>query len=90
MLPLFDMMMKAGGGQGGGASMEAFARQFNLAQEQVSEAMAALMPAFSAGFNAAGLGCLAGGVDGAAALSAGRAGCSDLAEGAAAGALPPG
>jgi len=50
MLPLFEMMMKAGGGQGGGASMEAFAKQFGLAQEQVSEAMAALMPAFSSGF----------------------------------------
>jgi hypothetical protein len=50
MLPLFEMMMKAGGGQGGGATIEAFAKQFNLAQEQVSEAMAALMPAFSSGF----------------------------------------
>jgi hypothetical protein len=50
MLPLFEMMMKAGGAQGGGATIEAFAKQFNLAQEQVSDAMAALMPPFSAGF----------------------------------------
>ena len=45
MLPLFDMMMQAQNG----AAMEAVARQFNLAQEQAAKAMAALMPAFSAG-----------------------------------------
>ncbi|MBB4288581.1 hypothetical protein GGE16_000597 [Rhizobium leguminosarum] len=45
MLPLFDMMMQAQNG----AAMEAIARQFNLAQEQATKAMAALMPAFSAG-----------------------------------------
>lgn len=45
MLPLFDMMMQAQNG----AAMEAVARQFNLAQEQATKAMAALMPAFSAG-----------------------------------------
>ncbi|MGO8470290.1 hypothetical protein AB9F45_39120, partial [Rhizobium leguminosarum] len=32
-----------------GAAMEAIARQFNIAQEQATKAMAALMPAFSAG-----------------------------------------
>ena len=41
MLPLFDMMLKAQNGEG----MEAIARQFNLAQEQAAQAMAALMPA---------------------------------------------
>ena len=46
MLPLFDMMLRAQNG----ASSEALARQFNLAQEQAAQAMAALMPAFSAGF----------------------------------------
>ena len=45
MLPLFDMMMQAQNG----AAMDAVARQFNLAQEQATKAMAALMPAFSAG-----------------------------------------
>lgn len=45
MLPLFDLMMKAQNGQ----AMEALARQFNLAQEQAAQAVAALMPAFSAG-----------------------------------------
>ncbi|EJT02581.1 DUF937 domain-containing protein [Rhizobium sp. CCGE 510] len=45
MLPLFDMMMQAQNG----AAMESIARQFNLAQEQATKAMAALMPAFSAG-----------------------------------------
>lgn len=45
MLPLFDMMMQAQNG----AAMDAIARQFNLAQEQATKAMAALMPAFSAG-----------------------------------------
>ncbi|MBM7045011.1 MULTISPECIES: DUF937 domain-containing protein [Rhizobium] len=46
MLPLFDMMMQAQNG----ASTEAMAKQFNLAQEQATKAMAALMPAFSTGF----------------------------------------
>ncbi|NLS02489.1 DUF937 domain-containing protein [Rhizobium sp. P32RR-XVIII] len=45
MLPLFDMMMQAQNG----AAMEAVSKQFNLAQEQAAKAMAALMPAFSAG-----------------------------------------
>lgn len=45
MLPLFDMMMKAQGGN----AMEAMAKQFGLAQEQMQQAMAALMPAFSTG-----------------------------------------
>jgi hypothetical protein len=45
MLPLFDMMMQAQNG----AAMDAISRQFNLAQEQATKAMAALMPAFSAG-----------------------------------------
>ena len=46
MLPLFDMMMQAQNG----AAMEAMSKQFNLAQEQATKAMAALMPAFSSGF----------------------------------------
>lgn len=46
MLPLFDLMMQAQNGKG----MEALARQFNLAQDQAATAVAALMPAFSAGF----------------------------------------
>ncbi|GEO85155.1 DUF937 domain-containing protein [Ciceribacter naphthalenivorans] len=46
MLPLFDMMLRAQNGTG----MDAMASQFNLAQEQVTKAMAALMPAFSSGF----------------------------------------
>ncbi|SIQ00052.1 hypothetical protein SAMN05880590_101699 [Rhizobium sp. RU35A] len=45
MLPLFDMMMRAQNG----AAMETMAKQFNLAQEQAAQAMAALMPAFSSG-----------------------------------------
>ncbi|SCW32979.1 hypothetical protein SAMN02927900_00679 [Rhizobium mongolense subsp. loessense] len=45
MLPLFDMMMQAQNG----AAMDAISKQFNLAQEQATKAMAALMPAFSAG-----------------------------------------
>jgi hypothetical protein len=45
MLPLFDLMMQAGNGK----AMEAYARQFNLAQDQAAKAVAALMPAFSAG-----------------------------------------
>lgn len=43
MLPLFDMLTKAQGGN----AMDAMAKQFGLAQEQVQQAMAALMPAFS-------------------------------------------
>ena len=43
MLPLFDLMMRAENGK----AMEAFARQFNLAQDQAAKAVAALMPAFS-------------------------------------------
>ncbi len=46
MLPLFDMMMQAQNG----AATDAMAKQFNLAQEQATKAMAALMPAFSSGF----------------------------------------
>ncbi|MGF0537173.1 DUF937 domain-containing protein [Agrobacterium sp. ES01] len=46
MLPLFEMMMRAQNG----TAMEAMAKQFNLAQEQTTKAMAALMPAFSSGF----------------------------------------
>ncbi|MFB9950476.1 DUF937 domain-containing protein [Rhizobium puerariae] len=45
MLPLFDMMLRAQNGAG----MDAIAKQFNLAQEQATQAMAALMPAFSSG-----------------------------------------
>lgn len=45
MLPLFDLMMKAQNGD----AMQAMAKQFGLAQEQMTEAMAALMPAFSTG-----------------------------------------
>ena len=45
MLPLFDMMMKAQDGH----AVEAMAKQFGLAQEQMQQAMAALMPAFSTG-----------------------------------------
>jgi len=45
MLPLFEMMMRAQNG----AAMDAVAKQFNLAQEQATQAMAALMPAFSSG-----------------------------------------
>lgn len=45
MLPLFEMMLKAQNG----TAMEAMAKQFNLAQEQAAQAMAALMPAFSSG-----------------------------------------
>lgn len=46
MLPLFDMMMRAQNGN----AVEAMARQFNMAQDQVTKAMAALTPAFSSGF----------------------------------------
>ncbi|MHB0952169.1 MAG: DUF937 domain-containing protein [Allorhizobium sp.] len=45
MLPLFDMMLRAQNGM----AMDAMAKQFNLAQEQVAQAMAALTPAFSSG-----------------------------------------
>lgn len=45
MLPLFEMMMKAQNGE----AMNAMAKQFGLAQEQMQQAMAALMPAFSTG-----------------------------------------
>lgn len=45
MLPLFEMMLRAQNG----AAMDSMAKQFNLAQEQVTQAMAALMPAFSSG-----------------------------------------
>jgi hypothetical protein len=45
MLPLFDMLTKAQDGN----AMEAMAKQFGLAQEQMQQAMAALMPAFSTG-----------------------------------------
>ncbi|MGK9052364.1 DUF937 domain-containing protein [Neorhizobium petrolearium] len=45
MLPLFDMMLRAQNGAG----MEAIAKQLDLAQEQATQAMAALMPAFSSG-----------------------------------------
>lgn len=46
MLPLFEMMLRAQNG----AAMDSMAKQFNLAQEQVTQAMAALLPAFSSGF----------------------------------------
>ena len=46
MLPLFEMMLRAQNG----AAMDALAKQFNLAQEQAAQAMAALLPAFSSGF----------------------------------------
>ena len=45
MLPLFDMMLRAQDG----AAMQAMAKQFNLAQEQTVQALAALMPALSFG-----------------------------------------
>jgi hypothetical protein len=45
MLPLFDLMMKAQNGD----AMEAMAKQFGLAQEQMTEAVEALIPAFSTG-----------------------------------------
>jgi hypothetical protein len=49
MLPLFDLMMKAQNGD----AMEAMSGQFGLAREQMTEAMAALMPAFSTGLKRA-------------------------------------
>ena len=45
MLPLFDMLTKAQGGN----AVEEMGKQFGLAQEQMQQAMAALMPAFSTG-----------------------------------------
>ena len=45
MLPLFDLMMQAQNG----TALEAFSKQFGLAQEQATKAFAALMPAFSTG-----------------------------------------
>jgi hypothetical protein len=45
MLPLFDLMMKAQNGD----AVETMSRQFGLAQEQMTQAMAALLPAFSTG-----------------------------------------
>lgn len=46
MLPLFEMMMQAQNG----AAMEVMAKQLDLAQEQATKAIAAMMPAFSAAF----------------------------------------
>lgn len=46
MLSLYDMMMQAQNGN----AVETMARQFGLAQEQATKAVAALMPAFSEGF----------------------------------------
>jgi hypothetical protein len=45
MMPLFEMMLRAQNG----AAMDAMAKQFGLAQEQVAQALAALTPAFSSG-----------------------------------------
>ena len=45
MLPLFDLMMQAQNGK----ALEAFSKQFGLAQEQMAKAFAALTPAFSTG-----------------------------------------
>jgi hypothetical protein len=45
MLPLIEMMMKAGGGD----AMQNMAKQFGLSQDQVQSAIEALMPAFSVG-----------------------------------------
>lgn len=45
MLPLLDMMMRAQNGE----AMNAMARRFGLGQDQVSNVMAALMPAFGHG-----------------------------------------
>ena len=59
MLPLIEMMMKAGGGE----AMQNMARQFGLSQQQAMSAVEALLPAFSVGLkrNAAdpmGLGAM--------------------------------
>lgn len=45
MMTLFEMMLRAQNG----AAMDAMAKQFGLAQEQVAQALAALTPAFSSG-----------------------------------------
>lgn len=45
MQPLFDLMMQAQNGK----ALEAFSKQFGLAQEQATKAFAALTPAFSTG-----------------------------------------
>ena len=45
MLPLIEMMMKAGGGE----AMQNMAKQFGISQAQVQSAVEALMPAFSVG-----------------------------------------
>jgi hypothetical protein len=45
MMPLFDMMMNAQNGD----AMRTMAQQFGLSENQVEQAMAALMPAFSTG-----------------------------------------
>lgn len=45
MLPLFDMMANAQNGHG----IDAMARQFGLSQQQTTQAMEALLPAFSQG-----------------------------------------
>ena len=45
MLPLFDMLANAQNGNG----IDAMARQFGLSQQQASQAMEALLPAFSQG-----------------------------------------
>lgn len=45
MLPLFDMLTRAQGGN----ALEQMARQFGLSQTQVQDAMEALLPAFSQG-----------------------------------------
>ncbi|MCO6187016.1 DUF937 domain-containing protein [Rhizobium sp. L1K21] len=45
MMPLFDMMAQAQNGK----LLEAFSSQMGLAQEQMAQALAALMPAFSSG-----------------------------------------
>lgn len=45
MMPLFDMMTNAQNGE----AVKAMARQYGLSEDQVEQAMAALMPAFSTG-----------------------------------------
>ncbi|MBW3097128.1 DUF937 domain-containing protein [Pseudohoeflea coraliihabitans] len=45
MMPLYEMMTRAQNGE----AMQLMARQFGLSQAQVTQAMEALMPAFSAG-----------------------------------------
>ncbi|MDA4847596.1 DUF937 domain-containing protein [Hoeflea poritis] len=46
MLPLYEMMMRAQNGE----AMRAMASQFGLNEDQVTQAMEALMPAFATGF----------------------------------------